>query len=130
MDKKMVETFYGSFLHDIGKAVQRQSASPMYNYNHQILGSDFIENYTDDKQIIDALYYHHNQWENKKTNLRQAEIPEDSVAYLTYIGDNIAAGTAAMKNAAKAAGIIKRHWRISLTGLASSKGNAICILMK
>ncbi|MGZ1140784.1 type III-A CRISPR-associated protein Cas10/Csm1, partial [Lactobacillus delbrueckii subsp. bulgaricus] len=93
MDKKMVETFYGSFLHDIGKAVQRQSASPMYNYNHQILGSDFIENYTDDKQIIDALYYHHNQRENKKTNLRQAEIPEDSVAYLTYIGDNIAAGT-------------------------------------
>ncbi|EHE91576.1 hypothetical protein LDBUL1632_00017 [Lactobacillus delbrueckii subsp. bulgaricus CNCM I-1632] len=93
----------------------------MYNYNHQILGSDFIENYTDDKQIIDALYYHHNQWKNKKTNktnLRQAEIPEDSVAYLTYIGDNIAAG------------IIKRHWRISLTGLASSKGNAICILMK
>ncbi|MBT8800000.1 type III-A CRISPR-associated protein Cas10/Csm1 [Lactobacillus delbrueckii subsp. bulgaricus] len=93
MDKKMVETFYGSFLHDIGKAVQRQSASPMYDYNHQILGSDFIENYTDDKQIIDALYYHHNQRENKKTNLRQAEIPEDSVAYLTYIGDNIAAGT-------------------------------------
>ena len=68
MDKKMVETFYGSFLHDIGKAVQRQSAS--LRLNHQILGSDFIENYTDDKQIIDGLYYHYNQEEKKKTNLR------------------------------------------------------------
>ncbi len=91
MDKKMVETFYGSFLHDIGKAIQRQESG--VRKNHQTLGSEFIKDYTDDEQIIDALYYHHNQWEEKPTNLRNAAIPADSAAYLTYIGDNIAAGT-------------------------------------
>ncbi|GHV96973.1 hypothetical protein lacNasYZ03_17740 [Lactobacillus nasalidis] len=91
MDKKMVETFYGSFLHDIGKAIQRQVKNP--RFNHQTFGSEFISDYTDDEEIIDALYYHHNQPGDKKTNLNVADIPDDSVAYLTYIGDNIAAGT-------------------------------------
>ena len=39
-----------------------------------------------DQDILDQIRYHHSQ------NIKQADLNKDSLAYITYIADNIASG--------------------------------------
>lgn len=73
----------GSLLHDIGKVVYRKG---MDGRKHSQSGYEYLKNYTDDKDILNAVRYHH------ADALHQSSIDDDSIAYITYIADNIASG--------------------------------------
>mgnify|MGYP001328487820 CR=1 FL=1 len=82
MDKKH-KLMLGSLLHDIGKVTYRYNDGR----NHSLGGYEFIKNEVklEDKDILDCILYHH------KKDLDKASIDKDSLAYITYIADNIAA---------------------------------------
>lgn len=86
MEKKMIELFYGTALHDIGKVVQRQDSRKI---KHSIIGADFIKDYTDDQEILNCIKYHH----FGEVTSAKSKLANDSLAYITYIADNIASGT-------------------------------------
>lgn len=74
----------GSLLHDIGKVLYRSDDGR----NHSESGYDFLKNdiKLKDQDILDQVRYHHSQ------NLRNANLKKDSLAYITYIADNISSG--------------------------------------
>ena len=83
MDNKQLKVAAGGLLHDIGKI--------LYRYNdgrsHSRSGYDFLkENNVTDKDILDQVLFHHAK------DLRNADISDDSPAYITYWADNVAAG--------------------------------------
>lgn len=83
MEERMVNQFYGSLLHDIGKAVQR---AENVRKKHQIVGADLLEKFDANREITRSLRYHH-------INYMSSSLPKDSLSYITYIADNIASGT-------------------------------------
>lgn len=84
MEKIIEKGVIGALLHDIGKVIYRGSG--LDGRAHSISGTDFIKNYTDDKDILDCISYHH------KDDLYNATLKKDSPAYIVYIADNISSG--------------------------------------
>ncbi|MDR3258873.1 MAG: HD domain-containing protein, partial [Fusobacteriaceae bacterium] len=92
MNDRKVKVTIGGLLHDIGKIVYRDERSKK---NHSYAGKEFIEkniSSLNDKEIIDQIFYHHSDM------LSNATLEENSLAYVTYIADNISAGTDRRKN--------------------------------
>ena len=83
MEERMVNQFYGSLLHDVGKAVQR---AENVRKKHQIVGADLLEKFDANREITRSLRYHHSDY-------MSSSLPKDSLSYITYIADNIASGT-------------------------------------
>lgn len=84
MKEKMIKLTAGCMLHDIGKVLFRHSDGR----NHSSSGSDFLkENGVEDREILDQVRYHHGK------ELRSAELAKDSLAYIAYWADNVAAGS-------------------------------------
>ena len=83
MNERQVKLTVGSLLHDIGKLVYRSGDSQ----NHSQSGYLFLKETAgvSDKEILNCVRYHHGAW------LKNADIPDDSLAYITYFADNIAA---------------------------------------
>ena len=83
MRDKAVKLVIGALLHDIGKVIYRSGDGR----NHSISGYDFLKEEIgiEDKEILDAVRYHHGKL------LSKADILKDSNAYIVYIADNIAA---------------------------------------
>ena len=87
------ELYFGAMLHDIGKIVYRGFSG---SGSHSKLGADFIANdvvalnnaFSTDagKRIIEQIRYHHAR------EIRETQLPKDSLAYITYFADNISAG--------------------------------------
>ncbi|MFA6808712.1 MAG: HD domain-containing protein, partial [Eubacteriales bacterium] len=71
-------------LHDIGKIIFR--AGIIDSKSHGISGKEFIEKYTQDKNILDCIRFHHKQ------DIKGAKIASDSVAYLVSIANSISSG--------------------------------------
>ena len=73
----------GALLHDIGKAL----LSAADGMNHSRSGYNFLKEEVGitDKEILDQVLYHHTEL------LMEADIPNNSLAYITYMADNIAA---------------------------------------
>lgn len=84
MHEKIKDITLASLLHDMGKVLHR--GSNIDGRAHTISGREWISKYTDNKQILDAIRYHHYQ------DLKSAKLSADSIAYIIYIADNIAAG--------------------------------------
>ena len=84
MDEKLINLFYGAALHDIGKVVQRSTGQKV---RHSQLGSEFLERFGFSKEVLNQVKYHHYH------ELSGATLPADSLAYVTYLADNIASGT-------------------------------------
>lgn len=83
MDKKQVQIAIGGLLHDIGKVVYRHNDSR----RHCESGYDFIKELgIDDEEILAQIRFHHSR------ELKNAQIADDSLAYITYWADNVAAG--------------------------------------
>lgn len=83
MDIKMIRMITGALLHDLGKV--------LYRYNdgrdHSIAGYEWVkENGFNDDIILQQIRYHHGK------HMKDAKLPDDSPAYITYLADNIAAG--------------------------------------
>lgn len=81
MNNQKVKLAIGSLLHDIGKLLYRYNDGR----NHSISGADYLKNELDinDPDIINQVKYHHTSL------LKTADIDNDSLAYITYIADNI-----------------------------------------
>ncbi len=75
----------GGLLHDIGKVLYRSGD----RRKHSVSGADFLKEEAgiQDKDIIDMVRCHH------ADALREADLREDSPAYIVYLADNIAAAT-------------------------------------
>lgn len=83
MDKKQVQLAIGSLLHDVGKLAYRYNDGR----NHSTSGYDFLrEQGISDKSILDQIRFHH------ASMLKNAQLEDDSPAYITYWADNVAAG--------------------------------------
>lgn len=81
MTDRQLKIIIGGLLHDIGKILYRDNDGR----NHSQSGYDFLkENDMDDKEILDQIRYHHGKY------LKNAKIQKNSLAYITYIADNIA----------------------------------------
>ncbi len=84
MTDRKAKLIIGSLLHDIGKVIYREGGDKR---NHSISGYDYLREETTvkEKDILDCVKYHHAQL------LKNANIGNDNLAYITYIADNIAA---------------------------------------
>lgn len=82
MNEKEVKLVIGCLLHDIGKILYRCDDKR----NHSLSGFDFLSSKVgiEDKDILDCVKYHHAR------NLKGANLPFDSLAYISCIADNIA----------------------------------------
>ena len=85
MTERQVKLMIGSLLHDIGKVIYRQGD----RRDHSISGYDFLKEDAgiSDTEVLDTVRYHHGK------HLQRARIKKDSLAYIVYIADNIAAAT-------------------------------------
>jgi len=90
MNDALFKVTVAALLHDIGKVIYR--ANILDNRSHPISGYDFIKDYTEDKDILDAIRYHHEK------HLSNANLPEESIAYITCFSDNIAAAADRRQN--------------------------------
>lgn len=84
MKRREVDLFYGAILHDIGKVVQRASGE---RKKHAIVGAEWLE---------DKLGGQHPeitaQVRNHMASFQERSLKSNSLAYITYIADNIASG--------------------------------------
>lgn len=85
MNDKQIKNVLCGLLHDIGKVLYRAGDGR----NHSESGYDFLKNELDivDTEILNSVRYHH------YGPLSKANIGDDSLAYITYIADNIASAS-------------------------------------
>jgi len=88
-------------LHDIGKVLHRGANSD--GRSHSISGWELINKYTEDKEILDCIRYHHHR------ELEEAQLPADSAAYIVYLADNIASGVDRREIEGEKTGGFDRH---------------------
>lgn len=84
MHSKTLQAIFGCLLHDIGKVVYRAKA--VDGRNHSVSGSTMLKELLTDHEILDCVRFHH------KKEIQDAQIDDDSPAFITYIADNISAG--------------------------------------
>ena len=83
MEKDKYRVIIGGLLHDVGKPVQRRDRG----VNHSKAGTEFLRSVgCNDPKITEQVQCHH----AKEIAARKPEC--DSLAYITYIADNIASG--------------------------------------
>jgi len=82
VEKNKLNVILGGLLHDIGKPAQRGDKT----ISHSDAGYVFLKNMTDEKDILEQIKYHHS------SAIKQNAPKNDSLAYITYIADNIASG--------------------------------------
>ncbi len=83
MTDREIDNVIGSLLHDVGKVIYRTGEE---RKKHSQSGYEFLKNTIEIEaaEILDAVRYHH------ADSLKNAKIPKNSIAYITYIADNIA----------------------------------------
>lgn len=83
MDNKQMKIVIGGMLHDIGKILYRYNDGR----NHSDSGYAFLrEQGIEDPELLDQVRFHHGK------QLKNAGVSTDSLAYVTYWADNVAAG--------------------------------------
>ncbi len=84
MTDREIKLVIGSLLHDVGKVIFRQGAD---RRKHSQSGYDFLKSEVGIKEIevLDCVKYHH------ADSIRGAKIGDDSLAYIVYMADNVAA---------------------------------------
>ena len=83
MNERQIKLVIGSLLHDIGKIVYRSGDGR----NHSQSGFEYLRQDAgiSDREILDCVRFHHG------ARLKTADLEQDSLAYLTYFADNVAA---------------------------------------
>lgn len=83
MQTELNQVTTGGLLHDIGKIIFRSNIDTR---SHSISGCEAMKPIVKDEKILQCISYHH------KKALLHSKLPEDALAYIVYIADNIAAG--------------------------------------
>ena len=85
MTDEQLKLTYGALLHDIGKVLYRAGDGRQ----HSISGYEYLmdEVGIKDREILDAVRCHH------AAAIKDSSLKEDSLAYIVYIADNIAAAS-------------------------------------
>jgi len=86
LEDRLVNLIIGSLLHDIGKVVYRTGEMK----KHSKLGWDFlstIASFKGNNDIKECVLYHHGR------ELSKANLDDDSLAFITYVADNISAAS-------------------------------------
>lgn len=96
MQEIYIKLIIGSLLHDIGKILFRYNDGR----NHSQSGGDFLQNEIkiEDPDILDQVRFHHAE------HLKRAKVKDDSLAYVTYIADNISSAVDRRKNSGEETG--------------------------
>lgn len=81
--EKIHKISLAALLHDCGKIVYRSND---IKRDHSSLGTELLSKYCSDKEILQAVKYHHGR------ALAQAKLTDDNIAYIIYEADNIASG--------------------------------------
>lgn len=83
MNRRQLKLEIESLLHDIGKIVYRSGDGR----NHSQSGFEYLRQDAgiSDREILDCVRFHHG------ARLKTADLEQDSLAYLTYFADNVAA---------------------------------------
>ena len=92
MTEREYKLITGALLHDIGKVIYRAGDGR----THSRSGHDFLKEEIgiSDPDVLQSVLYHHGN------ALRNAPVEKDSLAYITYIADNIAAAADRRKKGA------------------------------
>ena len=84
-EERLIRLVIGALLHDIGKVVYRANKD---SRKHAISGKAFLSEesgaHLQNKDILDCVRYHH------AADIRGANLPKNSLAYVVYMADNIA----------------------------------------
>lgn len=90
METEKVRVILGGLLHDIGKVVYRTESTK----NHSRLGNEFLKETVglSDSAVLEQVLCHHS------VMIKENSPKENSLAYITYIADNIASGTDRREN--------------------------------
>ncbi len=83
MDNRKIKLLTGSMLHDIGKLLYRYNDGR----NHSTSGYEFVKAipaFSEEKEILHCIKYHHADM------IKNADIEDNDLCYITYIADNIA----------------------------------------
>lgn len=85
MTENEIKLVIGSLLHDVGKVIYRTGNIE----KHSLSGAKYLMNEAkvEDKSVIDCVKYHHSD------ALKNANLDRNSLAYITYIADNIASAS-------------------------------------
>ena len=88
MEKELINLQIGALLHDIGKIVRR--AGKGEKQRHSKAGSKYLKENkileTGYEEVHEIIKYHHSK------ELKEAKLPDNSLAYIVYEADNIASG--------------------------------------
>lgn len=100
MNERQLKLIVGSLLHDIGKVVYRSGDGR----NHSQSGYEYLKNEAgiEDGEILDCVRYHHGM------RLKDAEIPDNALAYITYYADNVASAVDRREGMEQEAGFDKK----------------------
>ena len=118
MTKENVKLAIGALLHDIGKLLYRYNDGR----NHSRSGYEYLKDvvHIEDREILEQVLYHH------ASLLKNARIENNSLAYITYIADNIASASDRRKTQEEESGFDREMSLQSIFNLLNGNDEKLC----
>lgn len=118
MTQENVKLAIGALLHDIGKLLYRYNDGR----NHSRSGYEYLKDvvHIEDRKILEQVLYHH------ASLLKNARIENNSLAYITYIADNIASASDRRKNQEEESGFDREMSLQSIFNLLNCNDEKLC----
>lgn len=118
MTEENVKLTVGALLHDIGKLLYRYNDGR----NHSRSGYEYLKDvvHIEDREILEQVLYHH------ASLLKNARIENDSLAYITYIADNIASASDRRKTQEEEPGFDREMSLESIFNLLNCNDEKLC----
>lgn len=118
MTQENVKLAIGALLHDIGKLLYRYNDGR----NHSRSGYEYLKDvvHIEDREILEQVLYHH------ASLLKNARIENNSLAYITYIADNIASASDRRKTQEEEPGFDREMSLQSIFNLLNCNDEKLC----
>ena len=118
MTEENVKLAIGALLHDIGKLLYRYNDGR----NHSRSGYEYLKDvvHIEDRKILEQVLYHH------ASLLKNARIENNSLAYITYIADNIASASDRRKTQEEESGFDREMSLQSIFNLLNCNDEKLC----